>query len=98
MAGIVAGDGLGLAVAALILRGLPALTPDDVPRLDEVGVDGMVLAFSAGLSVVAGLVLGAVPALSWSRLHLARALIDDVVDLGHCGSSSRAGRWPLRSC
>ena len=25
-------------------------------------------------------------------------LIDDVVDLGHCGSSSRAGRWRLRSC
>ena len=25
-------------------------------------------------------------------------VIDDVVDLGHCGSSSRAGRWRLRSC
>ena len=70
----VAGGALGLAAAALILRGVPALAPGDVPRLEEVGVDGMVLAFSAGLSVVAGLVFGAVPALSWSRLHLVRAL------------------------
>ena len=70
----VAGGALGLAAAALILRGVPALAPGDVPRLDEVGVDGMVLAFGAGLSVVAGLVFGAIPALSWSRLHLVRAL------------------------
>ena len=34
----------------------------------------MVLAFSAGLSVAAGLVFGSLPALSWSRLHLVRAL------------------------
>ena len=70
----VGGGALGLAAAALILRGAPALAPGAVPRLDEVGVDGVVLAFGAGLSVVAGLVFGAVPALSWSRLHLLRAL------------------------
>ena len=70
----VAGGVLGLAAAALTLHGAPALAPGAVPRLEEVGVDGMVLAFGAGLSVVAGLVFGAVPALSWSRLHLVRAL------------------------
>ena len=70
----VGGGALGLAAAALILRGAPALAPGAVPRLDEVGVDGVVLAFGAGLSVVAGLVFGAVPALSGSRLHLLRAL------------------------
>ena len=70
----VAGGALGLAAAALILRGAPALAPGDVPRLDEVAVDGAVLAFGAGLSVVAGPVFGAVPALSWSRLHPVRAL------------------------
>ena len=70
----VSGGALGLAAAGLILRGVPALVPGAVPRLEEVGVDGVVLAFGAGLSVVAGLVFGAVPALSWSRLHLVRAL------------------------
>ena len=70
----VAGGMLGLAAAALILHAAPALAFGDLPRLEEVGVDGTVLAFVAGLSVVAGLVLGAVPALSWSRLHLVRAL------------------------
>ena len=45
-----------------------------VPRLDEAGVGGMVLAFTAALSVVVGLVLGAAPALSWSRPNLLRTL------------------------
>ena len=69
----VGGGALGLAAAGLILRGVTALVPGDIPRIEEVGVDGVVLAFGAGLSVVAGLVFGAVPALSWSRLHLVRA-------------------------
>ena len=85
----VAGGALGLAAAALMLRAVPALAPGDVPRIGEVGVDGMVLAFSAGLSMVAGLVLGAVPALSWSRLHLVRALGE--------GSARAAGGFRMLS-
>ena len=85
----VAGGALGLAAAALILRGAPVLAPGDVPRLDEVGVDAVVLAFSAGLSVVAGLVFGALPALSWSRLHLVRAISE--------GSARAAGGFRILS-
>ena len=70
----VAGGVLGLAAAALTLRVVPALAPDDFPRLEEVGVDGMVLAFTFGLAVVVGVVFGVVPALSWSRLDLVRSL------------------------
>ena len=70
--GITAGA-LGLAAAAIVLRVVPVLAPGDVPRLEEVGVDSMTLAFSAGLSVAAGLVFGTVPALSWSRLDIVRA-------------------------
>ena len=66
----IAGGVIGFAAAALILRGASALVPGDVPRLDEVNVDGIVLAFSVGLSVVVGFVFGAAPALQWSRLHL----------------------------
>ena len=85
----VAGGMLGLAAAALILGAAPALAPGDVPRLEEIGVDGAVLAFVAGLSVVAGLVFGAVPALSWSRLHLVRTLGE--------GSARAAGGFRILS-
>ena len=70
-----AGGGvLGLAAAALVLRAVPALVPGDVARLDEVGIDGMTLAFTLGLSLAAGLLFGTAPALRWSRLDLARTL------------------------
>ena len=68
------GGALGLGAAAVVLRAVPALIPGDIARLDEVGVDGVVLTFTLGLSVVVGLAFGAVPALQWSRLHLVRTL------------------------
>ena len=70
----VAGGAVGLAAAVVILRAVPALVPGDIPRIDEVTVDGMVLAVTAGLSLVVGLLFGAVPALQWSRLNLVRTL------------------------
>ena len=68
------GGVIGLAVATAVLRIVPALVPGDVARLDEVGVDGVVLAFTLGLSVVVGLLFGAAPALQWSRLGQVRTL------------------------
>ena len=68
------GGALGLAAAALVLRVVPALVPGNVARLDEVGTDGVVLAFTLGLSVLVGLAFGAVPAFQWSRLPLVRVL------------------------
>ena len=70
----VAGGAVGLAAAAVILRAVPALVPGDIPRIDEVTFDGTVLAVTAGLSLVVGLLFGAVPALQWSRLNLVRTL------------------------
>ena len=63
----VAGGAVGVAVAASIVRALPALMPGYVPRLDEVEVDGTVVAFATGLTVVLGLLSGAAPALRSSR-------------------------------
>ncbi len=68
------GGGLGLAASAAVLRAVPALVPGNVARLDQVGVDGVALAFNLGLSVAVGLLFGAAPALQWSRVHLVRAL------------------------
>ena len=70
----VAGGALGLAAAAAVLRVVPALVPGDIARLDEVGVNGVTLAFTLGLSIAAGLLFGTAPALQWSRLDLARTL------------------------
>ena len=68
------GGALGLAAATLVIRAVPAMVPGDIARLDEVTVDGVVLAFTLGLSVVVGLAFGAVPAFQWSRVELVRTL------------------------
>ncbi len=73
-----AGGGvLGLAAASMVLRAVPALVPGDIARLDEVGIDPVTLAFTFGLSIAAGLLFGAAPALRWSRLDLARTLDEE---------------------
>ena len=81
------GGVLGLATAVVVLRVVPTLVPGDIARLKEVGIDGMVLAFTLGLSVIVGLAFGAVPAFQWSRLHLVRVLNE--------GSAQSAGGFRL---
>ena len=80
------GGALGLATAAAVLRAVPALVPVTVTRLDEVGLDGVVLAFTLGLSVAVGLLFGAVPAFQSSGGRLLRALVE-----GNAGSSGGFG-------
>ncbi|MGE3490594.1 MAG: ADOP family duplicated permease, partial [Vicinamibacterales bacterium] len=55
---------LGLLVAVVFHRGLLALVADriPVPRLDQVALDGPLVAFTLGLSLITGLVFGVVPA------------------------------------
>ena len=84
------GGVLGLAAAGLVLRAVPALVPGDIARLDEVALDGVVLAFAAGLSVVVGLLFGAAPAFQWLRLDLVRTLNEG-------GAGSAGGFGVLRS-
>jgi predicted permease len=64
--------GLGLAVAALKV-GL-SLTPARLPRLELIAIDATAVAFTLGLSVVAGLAFGAIPVLKRSRIRLTEAL------------------------
>ncbi|MGC9949098.1 MAG: ABC transporter permease [Bryobacteraceae bacterium] len=56
------GGGAGLLLAAASLRFLIHLAPQNIPRLDHTHVDGAVLAFTLGLSLLAGLLFGAFPA------------------------------------
>jgi putative ABC transport system permease protein len=67
---------LGLTLAWWGVRALTALQPGTLPRADSVAIDGQVLLFTAGATVVAALLFGAVPALKASSANLADALKD----------------------
>ncbi len=65
---------LGVGLGALGLRGLLTVVPPTLPGLSRIDMDGRVLAFSAVLAVVTGLIFGSVPALRLARVDLASAL------------------------
>ena len=61
------GGAAGLAVAWAGVPALVALLPADVPRADGIRVDGVVLGFTAALSIVTALAAGTLPALRAAR-------------------------------
>lgn len=61
------GGAAGLVLAAWVIRLLVAHGPSQLPRLHEVRMDPTVFAFAAALSLMAGLVLALVPAVSLGR-------------------------------
>ena len=61
------GGAAGLLLAVWGLRLLVALSPADIPRLDQTGIDGRVLAFTLGISLITGLIFGIAPALQSSK-------------------------------
>jgi len=69
-----AGGALGLGLGVLGIRALLAASPGNIPRIGQdgaaVGVDWRVLAFTAALSLVTGLIFGLFPALHSSRIDL----------------------------
>lgn len=65
---------LGVAAAFAGLRMLLALAPPEVPRLAATAIDARVLALALGISVVIGLVFGALPVLQARRTDLLGAL------------------------
>ncbi|HEX8251560.1 MAG TPA: ABC transporter permease, partial [Thermoanaerobaculia bacterium] len=64
----------GLLIASWSVSALVALAPDDIPRLENVAVDGSVLLFTLTLSLLTGIVFGLTPALSASKTNLVEAL------------------------
>ena len=69
-----AGGVLGLAIAAWSTGAVLKLLPEAIPRMDEIGMDGRVLAFTFGASLLAGILFGLAPALKISRTDVQASL------------------------
>jgi predicted permease len=69
-----AGGALGLLLAAWGTNVMLKLLPAALPRMDEIGVDGRVLAFTLGASLLAGILFGLAPALKISRSDVQTSL------------------------
>src|SRR6202007_2186065 len=83
-----AGGALGLALARWSLAGLQAMVPESLAGVVELKLDGRVLAFTAGLSILSGVLFGLAPALQLSRASISSAL----KQVGRSSSASRGGR------
>jgi putative ABC transport system permease protein len=71
--GLAAG-GLGLLLAYLGTRALVHLSPGDIPRLDEIRVDGRVAAFTLAVAAGTGILCGLLPIAQLRRFDLVGAL------------------------
>jgi predicted permease len=73
---VLAGCGaiVGLGLAKLGISLLLDIAPANLPRIADVSIDPMVLAFTAAIAAVAALVFGILPALRASRPNLAQTL------------------------
>jgi putative ABC transport system permease protein len=90
-----AGGILGIALAIGITRAVVALMPDFyVPNEARITVNALVLAFSAGVSVLTGILFGLAPALQCARLDLVESLKDGSKG-GGAGSGGRRTRNSL---
>ncbi len=71
--GIIGGvAGLGLACAAL--RILAAHAPANLPRLNEISMDGPTLLFTFGISLFVGMLFGLLPAAKYATPHITMSL------------------------
>ncbi len=72
----VAGGALGLGLAWAGVRLLVNLAPANIPRLAEISINPTVLAYTVGVSVLAGLLFGLIPVLKYATPHIAATLRD----------------------
>ena len=78
---------LGLLLAVIGVKVLIALSPSNIPRLHEIGVDARALGFTALVTLLSGLFFGVVPAVQYSRLNL-----NELLKEGDRGSTGGSGK------
>jgi predicted permease len=82
----------GTAGWLLALWGVDLLisaSPIDIPRLKDAGLNGGVLAFTAGVTILTGIVFGLAPALQASRVDLQETLKEGGRGVGEGGARGR---------
>ena len=79
------GGALGLLLAQVATSSAVQVLPVQLPRAANIGIDAHVLFFTAGISLLAGILFGIVPALRTSHPHLH----DTLKEGGRGGSGSR---------
>ncbi|MGH9848797.1 MAG: ADOP family duplicated permease [Blastocatellia bacterium] len=62
------GGAMGLLLGVWALKAIVLLSPENIPRLNEVALDGRVVAVMIAVTTLAGVILGLVPALQASQL------------------------------
>jgi putative ABC transport system permease protein len=65
---------VGLFVAFFALKALLVLTPAELPRVAQIGLDWRALVFTAGIAALAGVLFGMLPAFQTARVEPAEAL------------------------
>lgn len=85
-----AGGALGLLVAEYGTQAVLATAPSGLPRMENISVDGWVLAFTLAVSLLTGIAFGLAPAFQTSRVDLSATLKEG-------GRSASAGHHRLRS-
>jgi putative ABC transport system permease protein len=88
----VLGGALGVLLAWWGLKLLIGLSPADIPRLENIRLDGRVLLFTLGISLLTGLIFGLAPALQTSHLNLSETLKEG----GRTGGAAAGGRRAQR--
>jgi putative ABC transport system permease protein len=77
-----AGAALGVVLAWQGIGVIKALSPGNLPRIEDVAIDARAFAFAAGVSVLAAIVFGLAPALRAVRGNLADGLRERGSDSG----------------
>ncbi len=83
-----AGAVLGLAMALVATRALVAAQPADIPRLEDVGVNGMVVIVTFAIAIATSVGFGMLPALQLTGARLPTALRESTR-----GGASVGGQW-----
>jgi putative ABC transport system permease protein len=69
-----AGSVAGLLLASACLAVLRTMAPESLPRIDDIRIDGTVLAFTAAVGAATALLFGIAPAVHWGRVAPSQAL------------------------
>ena len=88
----ISGGALGILLAWGLIRLVPVVAPEDLPRLESIQLDWLVIGFSIAVSLAAGLLAGVLPAFRGAGTRLEASLREgDRRTAGRSGHAMRAG-------